>query len=123
MDNLPWDDYYFIETKAPEGFKIATDITGDPLVYTFRIDESTSSSTVDLGSITNESEDGEVLGERRPPESGVLGVRSKPKGGVLGTRVGPATGDMSSIALWLAAMLACIGTIVWLLIEKRRKRV
>ncbi len=123
VDNLPWDDYYFIETKAPEGFKIATDITGDPLVYTFRIDESTSSSTVDLGSITNESEDGEVLGERRPPESGVLGVRSKPKGGVLGTRVGPATGDMSSIALWLAAMLACIGTIVWLLIEKRRKRV
>ena len=92
------------------------------MVYTFRIDASSSGRTIDIGDVVNEPEDIGVLGERRP-ESGVLGVRSTPKGGVLGTRVGPATGDMSAIALWITVMLACVGTIVWLLADRRRKKV
>ena len=127
VSDLPWDDYYFVEVQAPDGYEIAKDINGDALAYTFRIDSYSSGTTIDLGDIENyPEEEGGVLGERRPPEeqaSGVLGVRSKPKGGVLGTRVGPATGDASAIALWLAVMLACIGTIVWLLVDRRKKRV
>jgi uncharacterized surface anchored protein len=126
VDNLPWDDYYFIEVKAPDGYKIETDISGDPLVYTFTINESSSSATVDLGDIYNNPTDEEEV----PPESGVLGarvkndvlgVRSKPSKGVLGTRVGPATGDASAIALWLTLMVACIGTIVWMLVGRKKK--
>jgi LPXTG-motif cell wall-anchored protein len=44
-----------------------------------------------------------------------------PKRGVLGTRVGPATGDASAIALWLGLLLACIGTIVWLIMSRKKK--
>lgn len=126
VNDLPWDDYYFLETKAPEGYEINRDLTGDPLVYTFTInEESSGSALIDLGTVTNSRREGEVLGERRPPAekaAGVLGVRSAPKGGVLGTRVTPATGDASAIALWIAVMVACIGTIVWLLADRRKKR-
>ena len=122
VGDLPWDDYYFVEVQAPEGFKIKTDISGDPLVYTFKVDESTSGKTIDLGDIENEpEEEGGVLGERIN-NSGVLGVRSQPKKGVLGTRVGPATGDVSAIALWSALFLACAGTIVWLLRDRKKRR-
>ena len=121
VGDLPWDDYYFIEVKAPDGYEIRKDIGGDPLVYTFTVDASTSGKTIDLGDVINDpKEEGEVLGAR--VDNGVLGVRSKPKGGVLGTRVGPATGDASAIALWLALLLACVGTIVWLLTGFMRKR-
>ncbi|MCR5507724.1 MAG: Cna B-type domain-containing protein [Lachnospiraceae bacterium] len=124
IDDLPWDDYYFLETKAPEGYTISRDITGDPLVYTFSIDaEHSGTATVNIGLVRNKKNNG-VLGERIPPSekvSGVLGVRSQPKGGVLGTRVGPATGDASAIALWLALLLACVGTIVWLLTSRKKK--
>lgn len=125
VGDLPWDDYYFVEVKAPDGYEIAKDLTGDTLVYTFTIDGSNAGTTVDLGDIVNNATSG-VLGERRPPEeeksSGVLGVRSTPKKGVLGSRVVPPTGDVSAIALWLTVMLACIGTIVWVLVDGRKKR-
>ncbi|MBR5406967.1 MAG: Cna B-type domain-containing protein [Lachnospiraceae bacterium] len=120
VEDLPWDDYYFIEVKAPDGYEIQTDVGGDPLVYTFTVDASTSGKTIDLGEILNDpKKEGGVLGER--VDKGVLGVRSAPKGGVLGTRVGPATGDASAIALWMALLLACVGTIVWMLASKRKK--
>ena len=120
VEDLPWDDYYFIEVKAPDGYEIQTDVGGDPLVYTFTVDASTSGKTIDLGEVVNDpKKDGGVLGER--VDKGVLGVRSAPKGGVLGTRVGPATGDASAIALWMALLLACVGTIVWMLASKRKK--
>lgn len=121
VSGLPWDDYYFLEVKAPDGYEIAKDISGDPLVYTFTISADNAGATIDLGTITNERVETGVLGERREPESGVLGVRSAPKKGVLGTRVGPATGDASGIALWLTLMVACIGTIIWMLASKRKK--
>jgi LPXTG-motif cell wall-anchored protein len=127
VDELPWDDYYFIEVEAPEGYEVNRDISGDPLVYTFTVDaESAGTVTINLGTITDpktETESG-VAGVRAPlaeKVSGVLGVRSKPKGGVKGARVAPATGDASAIALWLGLLLACIGTIVWLL-KGRKKR-
>ena len=41
--------------------------------------------------------------------------------GVKGARVAPATGDASAIALWLGLLLACIGTIVWLLMSSKNK--
>ncbi|MCR4807253.1 MAG: Cna B-type domain-containing protein, partial [Lachnospiraceae bacterium] len=125
VENLPWDDYYFIETKAPEGFTTSRDITGDPLVYTFTIDADNAGTTVvDLGNITNDETESGVLGERVPiaeKVSGVLGVRSKPTPGVLGTRVGPATGDASAIALWLTLLVACVGTIIWMLTSRKKK--
>ncbi|MCR5232288.1 MAG: LPXTG cell wall anchor domain-containing protein, partial [Lachnospiraceae bacterium] len=65
-----------------------------------------------------------VAGVRAPiaeKVSGVLGVRSTPKKGVLGARTGPATGDASAIALWLAIMMACMGTIIWLLVSRKKK--
>ena len=51
----------------------------------------------------------------------MLGVRSTPKKGVLGARTGPATGDASTIALWLALLIACVGTIVWLISSRKKK--
>ena len=127
VGDLPWDDYYFLETKAPDGYQINYDLTGDPLVYTFTINADNAGTTeISLGTITNtKTPEGGVLGERRPlaeKASGVLGVRSTPKKGVLGARVVPATGDVSAIALWLAVLAACIGTIVWLLVERKRKK-
>ncbi len=125
VENLPWDDYYFIETKAPEGYQTNRDVSGDPLVYTFTINaDNAGSSVVNVATVTNEKIDTGVLGERVPPAekvSGVLGVRSKPKAGVLGTRVGPATGDASAIALWITLLVACIGTIVWMIASRKKK--
>ena len=125
VSDLPWDEYYFIETKAPEGYETNRDVTGDPLVYTFSVSaDNAGSSAVDLGQITNNKVETGVLGERVPVAekvSGVLGVRSKPKAGVLGTRAGPATGDASAIALWITLLVACIGTIVWMLASRRKK--
>ncbi|MCR5233839.1 MAG: hypothetical protein K6E53_08015, partial [Lachnospiraceae bacterium] len=66
-----------------------------------------------------------VAGVRAPiaeKVSGVLGVRSTPKKGVLGARTGPATGDASAIALWLALLMACAGTIIWLLASGNKRR-
>jgi len=125
VENLPWDDYYFIETKAPEGYQTNRDVSGDPLVYTFTINaDNAGSAAIDVATVTNEKIETGVLGERVPPAekvSGVLGVRSKPKAGVLGTRVGPATGDASAIALWITLLVACIGTIVWMIASRKKK--
>ena len=145
VGDLPWDDYYFIETEAPEGYVLNLDTNGDPLVYTFTVDERTASATVaiDLGSITNTPDGGGdgggggatgvpggggaaggVAGVRRLKGSGiggVLGVRSKPTSGVLGVRVGPTTGDVANIALWLVLLLASLGVIVAICIQAGKK--
>lgn len=144
VDGLPWDDYYFIEVDAPTGFVVSTDTNGEQLVYTFRID-STSTETIDLGGITNDTEGttpptegrrtSTVLGARRTTPtgvlgarvekggvmSGVLGVRAKPTSGVLGERVGPVTGDFSNIALWLLLLVASVGMIVTMLIKSSKR--
>ena len=145
VDDLPWDDYYFIEVSAPAGYSIATDVNGDPLVYTFTVDEATAGLTYDLGSIVNYPEEevpppptttitptttpvSGVLGERveRVQKggvvNGVLGVRAKPTSGVLGERVGPVTGDASNIILWLLLLSACVATIVATIVTGKKKK-
>ncbi len=121
VGDLPWDSYYFIETKAPDGYVTNRDLNGDSLVYSFEINaESVSTVPIVLESVKNSP--GEVEGERVPEiVSGVLGVRAAPTSGVLGERVGPATGDASAIALWIALLVACVGTVIWLLSAKKKK--
>ncbi len=121
VENLPWDDYYFVEVEAPDGYVTNRDVTGEQLAYTFSIDnETVKSVAVDLSKITNST--GEVEGVRAPEVvSGVLGVRSTPTSGVLGTRVGPPTGDASAIALWIALLLACVATICFILSTRKRR--
>ncbi len=146
--DLPWDDYYFIETEAPSGYVTNTDVNGDPLVYTFTIDSSTAASVaVSLGTIINNTEGGggggggsdtaytgggtsptptptsEVAGARRKRNvSDVLGVRAKPSSGVLGVRVGPVTGDAANIALWLLLLVASISVIVVIAIQNHKRK-
>ena len=47
VDKLPWDDYYFIELEAPEGYATNADTNYDPLVYVFEVNaESVDASIV-----------------------------------------------------------------------------
>ncbi len=143
VTDLPWDDYYFIEVAAPDGYVTNTDVNGDPLVYTFSIDSTSASSvSVSLGTITNRrggggggggggsttttfrtSSSSGVAGVRQKrPISDVLGVRAKPSSGVLGARVGPVTGDAANIVLWLLLLVASVSVIVVICIQNRKKK-
>lgn len=144
VDNLPWDDYYFVEVQAPSGYEINKDTNGDPIAYTFTIGSSGSASvTYDLGTITNSTtpvpETPEtppvtpsVLGERIIPKddgrrsggvlAGVLGVRAAPKQGVLGERIGPVTGDAANIVLWLLLLAACVAAIIGTALAGKKKK-
>ena len=117
VDGLPWDDYYFIEVSAPEGYEIARDVNGDQLVYVFSVGDS-STVNVELGDITNKVTEGIKQGV----VGGVLGVRAKPTSGVLGARVGPVTGDAGNIVLWSLLLLASIAVIVVLLVTGKKKQ-
>ncbi len=47
VDKLPWDDYYFIELEAPEGYVTNADTNHDPLVYVFEVNaESVDASII-----------------------------------------------------------------------------
>ena len=139
VGDLPWDDYYFIEVEAPDGYETATDVNGDDLVYTFTISAASTDRTIDLGGIVNTPERPPitpppgptptptpgVLGarvKRGGVVNGVLGVRAKPSSGVLGVRVGPVTGDASNIILWLLLLTACVATIVATIVTGRKKK-
>ncbi len=139
VGDLPWDDYYFIEVEAPDGYETATDVNGDDLVYTFTINAASADRTIDLGGIVNTPERPPitpppgptptptpgVLGarvKRGGVVNGVLGVRAKPSSGVLGVRVGPVTGDASNIILWLLLLTACVATIVATIVTGRKKK-
>ncbi|MCR5790057.1 MAG: Cna B-type domain-containing protein [Lachnospiraceae bacterium] len=50
---LPWGEYYFIETEAPEGYRTYVDTDGAPIVRTFTIDASNAGTEIDLGLIGN----------------------------------------------------------------------
>lgn len=128
---LPWDDYYFIETIAPDGHVLSMDTTGDPLVYTFTVDGASASEfAVDLGDILNDPDGGGgggggVAGVRRLKggvANGVLGVRAKPTSGVLGVRVGPTTGDVANIALWLVLLVASISVVIAICVQSGKKK-
>lgn len=120
VDGLPWDDYYFIEVSAPEGYEIARDVNGDQLVYVFSIGSDAANVNVDIGDIVNKVTEGIKKGV----VGGVLGVRAKPTSGVLGARVGPVTGDAGNIVLWSLLLMASIATIIVLLVTgKKKKRV
>ncbi len=145
VGDLPWDDYYFVEIQAPEGYELSRDVNGELLVYRFTVGEGgTADLTYDLGSITNSPtpetpptppttprRGGEVRGERRREDagrrsggvlSGVLGVRAAPKAGVLGERLGPVTGDAANIFLWTLLLLASLGSIFGVLIANIRRK-
>lgn len=130
VDGLPWDDYYFIEVKAPDGYETNVDTNGDAIVYPFRIDSASAATIgVDVGTITNNTEGGGgggtgVAGVRRKGGvlSDVLGVRAKPTSGVLGARIGPVTGDAANIALWLLLLVASISIIVIICIQNNKKK-
>ncbi len=131
VGDLPWDDYYFVEVDAPDGYTVMTDVNGDDLAYTFRIDAASTDRTIELGDIINNPEEetppprGGVLGERVKRGgvvNGVLGVRAKPNSGVLGERIGPVTGDASNIILWSLLLAACIATIVATVLTGRKKK-
>ena len=139
VGDLPWDDYYFIEVEAPDGYETATDVNGDDLVYTFTINAASADRTIDLGGIVNTPERPPitpppgptptptpgVLGarvKRGGVVNGVLGVRAKPSSGVLGVRVGPVTGDASNIILWLLLLTACVATIVATIVTGKKKK-
>ena len=139
VGDLPWDEYYFIEVEAPDGYELAKDVNGDDLVYTFTINAASADRTIDLGGIVNTPERPPitpppgptptptpgVLGarvKRGGVVNGVLGVRAKPSSGVLGVRVGPVTGDASNIILWLLLLSACVATIVATIITGRKKK-
>ncbi len=124
VDNLPWDSYYFVETKAPEGYEISKDVNGDSLCYSFTVDGSNADeSAIELGRIGNKKTDlyvPPVLGERRPEiVSDVLGVRAAPTEGVLGERVGPATGDTGKLILWILLLASCLSVLVVVLRSKK----
>ena len=124
VDNLPWDSYYFVETKAPEGYEISKDVNGDSLCYSFTVDGSNADeSAIELGRIGNKKTDlyvPPVLGERRPEiVSDVLGVRAAPTEGVLGERVGPATGDTGKLILWILLFASCLSVLVVALRSKK----
>ena len=139
VGDLPWDDYYFVEVQAPDGYTLNRDTNGDLLVYAFTIGEGgTRDMVYDLGTITNSfvpelpptpPRRGEVRGERRDRGrrdggvlSGVLGVRAAPKSGVLGERLGPVTGDAANIFLWMLLLLASVGAIVGVFIANARRK-
>ena len=130
VGDLPWDDYYFVEVDAPDGYEVMTDVNGDDLVYTFTIGEATTDRTIALGDIVNNPEETTppprgVLGERVKKGgvvNGVLGVRAKPNSGVLGERIGPVTGDASNIILWSLLLAACLATIVATIMTGKRKK-
>lgn len=118
VKDLPWDDYYFIETKAPAGYQINRDTNGDPIVYTFKIGSGSSAEvTVDLGTIRNsiippdeptpptpttpsptptpETPRATVLGERSTPTTPAVDDGRRSGGvlaGVLGVRAAPRQG-------------------------------
>jgi len=144
VPDLPWDDYYFIETEAPEGYVLNLDTDGSSIVYPFTVSASNASATIpiDLGPVPNPpaggggggtagtggggdgGAGGGVAGVRRlagSGVSGVLGVRAKPTSGVLGVRVGPTTGDVANIALWLVLLLASVGVVVAICIQASKK--
>lgn len=131
VGDLPWDDYYFVEVDAPDGYEVATDVNGDDLVYVFTVGAGTADLTIDLGGIVNNPTEetppprGGVLGARVKKGgvvNGVLGVRAKPTSGVLGERIGPVTGDASNIILWLLLLTACVATIVVTIITGKKKK-
>ena len=128
VDNLPWDDYYFVEVSAPEGYVVNTDTNGDDIVYSFKVGERASSADLvyDLGTVTNAPRTPDT-----PPEddgrrrggvlAGVLGVRARPSAGVLGERIGPVTGDAANIFLWLLLLVSCVGAIIGVGIAGKKK--
>ena len=118
VDGLPWDDYYFIEVSAPEGYEVARDVNGDQLVYVFTIGGDDASVSVDIGDVVNKVTEGIKQGV----VGGVLGVRAKPTSGVLGVRVGPVTGDAGNIVLWSLLLMASIATIIVLLLTGKKKK-
>lgn len=129
VGDLPWDDYYFVEVTAPEGFVTNKDSDGSDLVYTFSINSSSVVGTAtSLGIVTNTRTTGgggDVAGVRKPGGvlAGVLGVRAAPSAGVLGERIGPVTGDVANIALWIVLLLGCIGAMIAVAVMPSKRRV
>ena len=134
VGDLPWDSYYFVEVDAPSGYQVNKDVNGDDIVYTFVINETTTSTTIDLGGIINTPPTPPPTPptgptptptptiERGGVVSGVLGVRAKPTSGVLGERIGPVTGDASNIILWLLLLTACAATIIATIVTGKKKK-
>ena len=58
-------EYYFIETKAPEGFVISTDSQGQPLKYTFEIVYGEADVSAEVTAVNEEGVEGYITVTKR----------------------------------------------------------
>ena len=58
-------EYYFIETKAPEGFVISTDSQGQPLKYTFEIVYGEADVSAEVTAVNEEGVEGSITVTKR----------------------------------------------------------
>ena len=68
VSGLPWDSYYFVETKAPQGYSI---INPDA-IYEFTIGAGNAAQTIELGTVKNAQQPGSIKLTKTDKESGGL---------------------------------------------------
>lgn len=68
VTGLPWGSYYFVETKAPQGYNIIN----PGATYEFTISAGNAEQTIELGTVKNEQQKGSIKLTKTNKESGEL---------------------------------------------------